>query len=226
MIKRCRGFGLIEIMIAMTLGLLIMLGLSQLFISVKSTHLSQNASAAMQEDARFALSRLIHEIRMVGMFGCLATIDDKSGSGFAAAQQNPIRWDSGRQALTLVTADVGSTDGNPTWTLYSDCETSATAHNKKDSGVGPLKFPISQVTYTYNRRAREITNLIQNVSSFNVLFGVANDLNDTGIARYINNPPDPSLIRSVRLTLTLEDPGKRVKDQTFSVVAALRNRLG
>ncbi|MGV8919211.1 MAG: PilW family protein [Pseudomonas sp.] len=226
MSRRCRGFGLIEIMIAMTLGLIITLGLSQLFISVKSTHLSQNASAAMQEDARFALSRLLQEIRMVGMFGCLATIDDQSGSGFAAARQNPIRWDSGKQALTLVTADVGATEGNPTWTIHTDCETSATAHNKKQPGVGPLKFPISQVTYSYNRRAREITNLIQNVSAFNVLFGVASHANDTGIARYTNNPPDPSLIRSVRVTLTLEDPHKRVKNQTFSAVAALRNRLG
>jgi type IV pilus assembly protein PilW len=32
-------------------------------------------------------------------------------------------------------------------------------------------------------------------------------------------------IRSVRLTLTLKDPDNRVRNQTYNVVAALRNRF-
>ena len=36
---------------------------------------------------------------------------------------------------------------------------------------------------------------------------------------------DPARIRSVRLSLTLADPQQRVRSQTFSTVAALRNRL-
>ena len=44
--------------------------------------------------------------------------------------------------------------------------------------------------------------------------------------RYDASPADESLIRSVRIQMTLRDPGGRVQDQLYSVVAALRNRLG
>ncbi|MEB0076774.1 pilus assembly protein PilW [Pseudomonas sp. CCI3.2] len=220
------GFGLIEIMLAMTLGLVITLGLTQLFIGAKNTYISQNASAFMQEDARFLLSKMLQEIRMVGMFGCLQTIDD-SGRGFSAARQTPIRWNNAKHTLTLVTADVGTTGGKADWVVLSDCESSATAYaGDREPGPGQLKFPIRQITYAYDRRGGEISGLIKNVSAFSVLFGVANTVEDTPVSRYAANPADPRLIRSVRLSLTLSDPAKRVEDQTFTVVAALRNRLG
>jgi type IV pilus assembly protein PilW len=44
--------------------------------------------------------------------------------------------------------------------------------------------------------------------------------------RYDASPADESLIRSVRIQMTLRDPTGRVKDQAYSVVAALRNRVG
>ncbi|MDY7561920.1 pilus assembly protein PilW [Pseudomonas sp. 10B1] len=220
------GFGLVEIMLAMTLGLVITLGLTQLFIGTKNTYVSQTAAAFMQEDARFLLSKMLQEIRMVGMFGCLKTIDDV-GKGFSAARQTPIRWDNAKQTLTLITADVGTTGGKSDWVVISDCESSATAYaGDHDPGLGQMKFPIREVTYTYNRRNSEISGLIKNVSAFSVLFGVANTVEDRSVSHYSANPVNPELIRSVRLNLTLSDPAKRVKDQTFMVVAALRNRLG
>lgn len=76
-----RGFGLIEMLIALTLGLIVVLGVVQIFISAKNTYVSQNSAAAMQEDARFVLSKMIQEIRMVGMFGCLGSITDSSTAG-------------------------------------------------------------------------------------------------------------------------------------------------
>jgi type IV pilus assembly protein PilW len=221
-----RGFGLVEIMLAMTLGLVLTLGLVQLFVSAKNTYISQNASAFMQEDARFLLSKMLQEIRMVGMFGCLATIDDIKGS-FAAAQNRPIYWNAANQELTLITADVGTTGGKADWTVLSDCATSATAYvADRSPGPGQMKFPIRKVTYTYNRRNGEIIGLIKNVSAFSVLFGVAASPDGTSVSRYVANPDNPALIRSVRVSLTLTDPAKRVKDQTFNVVATLRNRLG
>ena len=46
---RARGFGLIEIMISLLLGLLIVAGIIQIFISAKNTYSTQNASAATVE---------------------------------------------------------------------------------------------------------------------------------------------------------------------------------
>lgn len=220
-----KGFGLVEIMLAMTLGLVITAGLLQLFISAKDTYISQAASAFMQEDARFLLSKMLQEVRMVGMFGCLAKIDDVNG-GFSAAQDRPILWNTAKRELTLITADVGATGGRADWVVLSDCATSAAAYvADRTPGPGQLKFPIRKVTYTYNRRTGEIIGLIKNVSAFSVLFGVAANAEGTSVSRYVANPANPALIRSVRVSLTLTDPAKRVKDQTFNVVAALRNRL-
>lgn len=128
--RHCRGFGLIELMIALVLSLIVVLGVVQIFIAAKNTYVSQNAAAVIQEDARFALSKMVQEIRMVGMFGCVGTIIDAStDNSFAASQTTPIRWDNANRRLTLVTADIGNGGSAPTWTVVSDCRTSATAYS-------------------------------------------------------------------------------------------------
>lgn len=231
-----RGFGLIELLIALALSLVVVLGVAQIFIAAKNTYVSQNASAAMQEDARFVLSKLIQEIRMVGMFGCLGAVTDSSSAGdFNASQTTPISWDNANLKLTLVTADVGGSGGVPTWTVVSDCRNTATAYTgARVPASGELAFPIRRLIYSFSNNqllmgvgtgtpAQAV--LVNNVSAFNVSFGLASSATDVAASSYSSNPSDPARIRSVRLTLTLTDPNNRVHNQTFNVVAALRNRL-
>jgi len=236
MSRLSRGFGLIELLIALALSLVVVLGVVQVFIAAKNTFVSQNASATMQEDARFVLSKMIQEIRMVGMFGCLGTITDASSAGdFNAAQITPISWDNASLKLTLVTADVGNSGGTPTWTVISDCRSSATAYTEaRTPASGQLAFPIrrfvyslknGQLTMGVGRGTPAQQVLIDNVSAFNVSFGLASSAADSAASSYSSNPTDPARIRSVRLSLTLTDPNNRVSNQTFNVVAALRNRL-
>ena len=231
-----KGFGLIEMLIALALSLVVVLGVAQIFIAAKNTYVSQNAAANMQEDARFVLSKLIQEIRMVGMFGCLGTITDASaGASFTASQVTPISWDNPTLKLTLVTADVGAGGGTPTWTVVSDCRNTATAYsNKQDPATGQVAFPIRRLIYSLKNGQLTMGTgigtpaqavLIDNVSKFDVSFGLAASATDTAASSYSPNPSDPARIRSVRLTLTLRDPDSRVREQTFNAVAALRNRL-
>ncbi|MFJ2715041.1 PilW family protein [Pseudomonas sp. NPDC087346] len=231
-----RGFGLIEMLIALTLGLIVVLGVVQIFISAKNTYVSQNSSAAMQEDARFVLSKMIQEIRMVGMFGCLGTITDSSTAGdFAAAQITPISWDNANLKLTLVTADIGSGGGTPTWTVVSDCRNSATAYTGvRSAASGLINFPLRRLIYSFSNNQILMGTgsgtptqqvLVNNVSAFTVTFGLATSATDVAASTYSTNPSDPARIRSVRLSLTLTDPSNQVASQTFNVVAALRNRL-
>ncbi|RLU07727.1 pilus assembly protein PilW [Pseudomonas prosekii] len=231
-----KGFGLIELLIALALSLIVVLGVAQVFISAKNTYVSQNTAAAMQEDARFVLSKMIQEIRMVGMFGCLGTVIDASSIGdFNANQIAPISWDNANLKLTLVTADVGSGGGTPTWTVLSDCKTSATAYTDlRAPASGQMAFPIRRLIYSFSNNQLLMGSghgtpaqavLINNVSAFNVSFGMATSTSDVAATSYTTNPSNPALIRSVRLSLTLADPKQRVRNQTFNVVAALRNRL-
>ncbi|MGF6224215.1 PilW family protein [Pseudomonas frederiksbergensis] len=234
--RNSKGFGLIELLIALALSLVVVLGVAQIFIAAKNTYVSQSTAAGMQEDARFVLSKMIQEIRMVGMFGCLGTIIDASSAGsFNASQITPISWDNANLKLTLVTADVGGSGGTPTWTVVSDCRNTATAYSGlRTTTSGQLAFPIRRLIYSFSNNQLLMGSgvdtptqqvLVNNVSAFNVSFGLASSATDTAASSYSSNPSDPARIRSVRLTLTLSDPNHRVSDQTFNVVAALRNRL-
>lgn len=233
--RAAQGFGLIEMMVALALSLMVVLGASRIFISAKSTYASQTASANLQEDARFVLSKMLQEIRMVGMFGCLGGITDASAAAdFSAYTMMPIRWDNAENRLTLVTADAGNDGGVPTWTVVSDCRDSATAYTgAQGASPGQLAFAVRRLVYTFKDHQLLMGSgigggqavLVNNVSAFDVTFGVAAMATDIAASSYSRNPTDPALIRSVRFTLTLSDPDNRVRSQTFNVVAALRNRL-
>ncbi len=62
-----RGFSLIEMMISMTIGMILMVAIAQLFYGNRQTAATQEQAARMQETARFAIQILQREIRMAGM---------------------------------------------------------------------------------------------------------------------------------------------------------------
>lgn len=229
-----RGFSLLEMLLALALGLIVVLGVSQVAISSRMIQASQQAAMLLQDDARFVLGKMVHDIRQAGMFGCLATafIDNAP-----AAFDRPVTWSAGShsKALTLVTADAGD-GGRPDWTVLSDCTASAQAYaaNPPAPGPGKIRFAIRQLTYTFEAGQLKLSTpatpakavLVDNVQAFDISFGVAAKQESAAVVRYDASPSDTSLIRSVRILMTLQDPSGRVKAQTYSVVAALRNRLG
>lgn len=233
--RLAHGFSLVEVLLALAIGLVLILGASQILISSRLTHASQQAAMLLQDDARFVLSKITQDIRQAGMLGCLAVaaIDNAP-----AAFDRPISWEAAGSAksLTLVTANVGDGVGKPDWTVLSDCKVAAQAYagTPPVAEPGQLRFGIRQLTYTYESGQLKISTpaaparavLMDNVRVFDVSFGMAATSVSTVVVRYDSHPVDESLIRSVRILMTLQDPTGRVKDQTYSVVAALRNRLG
>lgn len=65
-----RGFSLVELMVAMTLSLLLMGGVIQVFLGSKQTYLVNEALSRMQENARFALDRINEDLSASGYMGC------------------------------------------------------------------------------------------------------------------------------------------------------------
>lgn len=72
--RASRGLSLVELMIAMLVGLLLTAAVIQIFISSKNTFRMQESMARLQENGRFAVSYLANDIRMAGYMGC-ANID-------------------------------------------------------------------------------------------------------------------------------------------------------
>lgn len=68
------GFSLVEIMIALTLSLLLLGAVFQIFISAKASYRVNAGLARLQETGRFATGLLVDDIRMAGYQGCM-TLD-------------------------------------------------------------------------------------------------------------------------------------------------------
>lgn len=64
-----KGLSLVELMIAITLGLMLMAGVVQLFISSKDTFRTQQATSRVQETGRMAVEFISRDIRMAGFTG-------------------------------------------------------------------------------------------------------------------------------------------------------------
>ena len=74
-IKKVQGFSIIELMIAMLIGLLLLTGAMGLFISNKRIYKEHDSMGRLQENARFAIQILIDDIRMAAFSGCADNID-------------------------------------------------------------------------------------------------------------------------------------------------------
>lgn len=67
---RQRGFGLVELMISVTLGLLLSAAVIQVFLASSTSSQIQDSLAQVQETGRFAMHFIAKEIRMSGYMGC------------------------------------------------------------------------------------------------------------------------------------------------------------
>jgi type IV pilus assembly protein PilW len=70
-----RGLSLVEIMVAMTLGLILLAGVIQLFVSNKRAHAVQTAVNGMQENGRYAMKLLSDSIRAADNWGGVEAAD-------------------------------------------------------------------------------------------------------------------------------------------------------
>ncbi len=66
-----RGFTLVELMVAMTIGLIILGAVGQIFATRRGTYVLQEDLARLQENGRFAMNFVTKDIRMAGYAGCV-----------------------------------------------------------------------------------------------------------------------------------------------------------
>ncbi|RJG11978.1 prepilin-type N-terminal cleavage/methylation domain-containing protein [Pseudomonas cavernicola] len=101
--RKQQGLSLVELMVAMAIGLVISLAVMQVFISNKNTFVMQGAASHLQENGRFALQYLAAELRPVGV-GLGARLDEESicvvATGGAAAEWNAMNRPIWGQRIT------------------------------------------------------------------------------------------------------------------------------
>lgn len=101
-----RGLSLIELMIAITLGLILLTGVMQMFLSSRQVFSSQQAISRIQETGRLAMEFMSRDIRMAGFVGC-ASRDPKAVTDVAVGGTGFHKdYAIGFQALDEVPAGV------------------------------------------------------------------------------------------------------------------------
>ena len=99
------GFSLIELLVAMTLGLFLIGGAITMFMSNSRTYNEQVSMSRLQENARFALDILMRDIRIAGYSGCSDDFNSVT---------NNISVDA-KQLLSFINAIEGIEQGSTTW---------------------------------------------------------------------------------------------------------------
>lgn len=87
------GLTLIELMIALVLGLLLVAGVIQVFVNNNHTARVTEAHSRLQENARFALEILTRDVRSAGYAGCRKIADEPrnlSGMKILTTATNPV----------------------------------------------------------------------------------------------------------------------------------------
>lgn len=122
-----RGVSLVELMVAMTIGLVILASVSAVFVNSKSNYVSQESASRLQETARFATYFLMKDLRLAGYYGChddITSVNNRLAG--APVRFNPANPIEGNRAGTTnwfpsnVATDF-TTSGTAVTALAADC---------------------------------------------------------------------------------------------------------
>ena len=209
--RRQIGFGLLEVVVALAIGLMLLAAASQLFTSAHQAWRLQSTAVRMQDEARQALLRMAQDIRMTGMFGCLPILPgDFKAPGSRLAFARPLEVDS--TTLSLVVAELPGQAGKSDWRLHTDCIEKVSVDVEPQEGY-PLAFPISR--YIYQLQGNEL-KFKRGRSSFQPLVEHVRE------ARFERvQTPDGA---RVDIALTLYEPTLKL-EQRHELSVALRNSV-
>lgn len=93
---RCRGFSMVELMVAMVITLILLAGIAQIFLGSKKSYTIQDTLGRMQENGRYAMETLVTDLRRAGYWGGNAdvtAIEDYTPGG--ATNGNKVATDDG-----------------------------------------------------------------------------------------------------------------------------------
>ena len=116
-----RGLSLIELMIAIVIGLFLTAGLIQLFVNSKQNYRVQENLSRVQENGRFAMNFLAQDIRMADYWGCLPALSTDRSDVINNNLNANATYNNYATALAASNADTHPTnatvDGSDTDTI-------------------------------------------------------------------------------------------------------------
>lgn len=246
-----RGFSLVEIMISLTLGLIISGAVIQILVSNSVTDTLNRAMATTQESGRFIVSRMRQELLMVGLYDALnpnlsQLVDTVEEEAFVRNHPVPVPGDFVTRPLLgatqgangandfLVVSMQGTRDCRGYKLGYAaDEEFYVVNEYFIDSGKLKCRGFDGRVlrgqkpAIGHNNHAA--FTLLDNVLSFQVLYGITDPMDIAGRARpvrYIDASQLPAAyaanaqVVTIRLAIVIKGDGEASLDQpaTFKLL--------
>lgn len=205
---RQAGFSLIEIMVALVIGIMMILGVSEIFLTANRSGLTSSELARVQESGRIALELISKDIRRAGYKGCTSSATPLT-AGLVNYPDDAISGDAG--SLTINYARLDAAGGFP----ETDCNGqpleayqvrlrncgTALCITSNDTGGEQQLTANTQMAVTYGR-----------LQGNNMIWGLPADAAEW------------SEVHAAQVALTVTSPQGEVT-RTFSSTIGLRNRL-
>jgi type IV pilus assembly protein PilW len=207
--SRCKhlGFTLVELMVALVISLILIAGITRMFMANRETYSVQAASARVQENARFVLDQLRADLSMAGfpdpaavpLFNFAATNATSLAIQIRPIPGVPVTDCHGRDSGGFIITNTysrGAPDGTDQTSLF------CTGTFNASSVAAPLADGIQALTFEY---------------------GIDTD-DDREAEQYVAIPAAAQSIVSVRITLQASDPDQGI-NRTYVTTVPLRNAL-
>lgn len=241
---RHAGFSLIELMIALAIGLMLVAGLGMILFGVRSTYLTQDGLMRMQEGERYLLTSLNNSVQMAGFFAdpmrdtllnaLPENLNNPDGSSFAQGQGIAGTTSGGGASDTLNTR-YQSASGDDAMNCLGGTNTSGASVVWINSfAIDAGKHLVCTATTIDATGARTVNAaiLVDDVVRMTVLYGVGTSA-DGQTSRYLGSAevtaanawPD---VVSVKVTLIQTDlvngkPGAPNRPPLVHVINLMNN---
>lgn len=245
-----KGFTLVEIMIALLIGVFLLGGVMGVFLNTKQTYSVQEALSRLQENGRFAMDFLAKDIRMADYRVCQTPTPpsfpppslinvglDTAITGTEGAADATNRAKDSPDTITVRWSEQSCSCLHPTPICVPDVD------------VAPNRF------YDITAGSLQVANqdLIEGVENMQIVYGVDTDATPDGVANYYVSGTDANFpaatdwakVVSIRVSLllqTVEDniaseplpytyngatftPDDRRIRRVYTSTFALRNRI-
>jgi type IV pilus assembly protein PilW len=182
------GVTLIELMISLTLGLVLLVGIGSIYVGSNQTYRVQDQNARIQESGRFALDVLGRSIRQAGYWNMPSSSVPPS-AGFSGTPIGGTNGTSGAADTVTIQHDAVAGD--------RDCEGAVTGSVVAQEIIS-LDAPNLELECDSNVDATvDPQPIISNVEDLQFLYGVDTD-GDQSANLYTATPANWSLVVSVR----------------------------
>ena len=245
------GLSLIELMVAVVLSSVLLLGVVEVFNNSSRTDRTGAALADLQDDARVAMEFLKRDIRRSGYLGCADPQTGVSGNNFdfpedgiSTATANSITLNYAAPAFATVGPSATASTGTSKKYLLTDCQSVALfdgelegtdkVRSKNDANDNSITgYPATSnlhefLTAAYSISGTELRRnsdaLIGNVSALSFSYGITDD---TGLTTWFSTLSGAQLgdISQVIINMTLTSTTDSAISKNFTTTVQLRNHL-